>query len=142
LRAALSGNANALEAFNPPEGAPATLIEMNRQFLISQTAEHRAKIAAIDGQLSQKEAERATTAATVGKIEATIPLLQQRVDVRNTSPTRNTARNFSISPRCRISSAFSRNCWCRRATYTKLNRRYGAVRNQAPDDRGISPHAL
>src|SRR6266478_5431347 len=82
LRAALSGNSNALEAFSPPEGAPPALIEMNRQFLISQTAEQRAKIAAIDGQLSQKEAERATTAATVAKIEATIPLLQQRVDVR------------------------------------------------------------
>jgi hemolysin D len=82
LRAELSGNANPLDAFNPPEGAPATLIEMNRQFLISQTAEQRAKLAAIDGQLSQKEAERATTAATITKIEATIPLLQQRVDVR------------------------------------------------------------
>jgi hemolysin D len=82
LRAALSGNANSLEAFNPPEGAPPTLIEMNRQFLISQTAEQRAKIAAIDGQLSQKEAERSTTAATIAKIEATIPLLKQRVDVR------------------------------------------------------------
>jgi membrane fusion protein, hemolysin D len=82
LRAALSGNANSLEAFNPPEGAPPPLIEMNRQFLISQTAEQRAKIAAIDGQLSQKEAERSTTAATIAKIEATIPLLQQRVDVR------------------------------------------------------------
>jgi hemolysin D len=82
LRATLSGNANSLEAFNPPEGAPPTLIEMNRQFLISQTAEQRAKLAAIDGQLSQKEAERSTTAATIAKIEATIPLLKQRVDVR------------------------------------------------------------
>lgn len=82
LRAELSGNANPLDAFNPPEGAAPTLIEMNRQFLISQTAEQRAKLAAIDGQLSQKEAERATTAATIAKIEATIPLLQQRVDVR------------------------------------------------------------
>ena len=82
LRAALSENSSALEAFNPPEGAAPTLVEMNRQFLISQTAEQRAKLAAIDGQLSQKEAERATTAATIAKIEATIPLLQQRVDVR------------------------------------------------------------
>jgi hemolysin D len=82
LRAELSGNANPLDSFNPPDGAPPALVEMNRQFLISQTAEQRAKIAAIDGQLSQKEAERATTAATIAKIEATIPLLQQRVDVR------------------------------------------------------------
>ena len=82
LRAELSGNANPLDSFNPPDSAPPSLVEMNRQFLISQTAEQRAKIAAIDGQLSQKEAERATTAATIAKIEATIPLLQQRVDVR------------------------------------------------------------
>jgi hemolysin D len=82
LRAELSGNANPLDSFNPPDGAPPALVEMNRQFLISQTAEQRAKIAAIGGQLSQKEAERATTAATIAKIEATIPLLQQRVDVR------------------------------------------------------------
>jgi hemolysin D len=82
LRAELSGNANPLDSFNPPDGAPPALVEMNRQFLISQTAEQRAKIAAIDGQLSQKEAERATTAATIAKIEATIPLLKQRVDVR------------------------------------------------------------
>jgi hemolysin D len=82
LRAGLSGNANPLDSFNPPDGAPPALVEMNRQFLISQTAEQRAKIAAIDGQLSQKEAERATTAATIAKIEATMPLLQQRVDVR------------------------------------------------------------
>jgi hemolysin D len=82
LRAELSGNANPLDAFNPPGGAPPTLIEMNRQFLISQTAEQQAKIAAIDGQLSQKEAERSTTAATIAEIEATIPLLQQRVEVR------------------------------------------------------------
>ena len=33
-------------------------------------------------QLAQKEAERATIAATIAKIEATIPLLQQRVDIR------------------------------------------------------------
>ncbi|SIO49182.1 hemolysin D [Bradyrhizobium erythrophlei] len=82
LRAGLSGNANPLDSFNPPDGAPPALVEMNRQFLISQTAEQRAKIAAIDGQLSQKEAERATTAAMIAKIEATMPLLQQRVDVR------------------------------------------------------------
>src|SRR6266436_2757929 len=82
LRAGLSGNANPLDSFNPPDGAPPALVEMNRQFLISQTAEQRARIAALDGQLLQKEAERATTAATIAKIEATIPLLQQRVDVR------------------------------------------------------------
>ena len=82
LRAALAGNANPLEDFRPPEGASPALIEMNRQFLISQTAEQQAKLAALDRQIAQKEAERATTAATIAKIEATIPIVTQRVDVR------------------------------------------------------------
>ena len=82
LRAALAGDANPLEDFRPPEGASPTLIEMTRLFLISQTAEQQAKLAAIDRQLAQKEAERATVAATIGKLEATIPLLGERVDVR------------------------------------------------------------
>jgi multidrug resistance efflux pump len=40
------------------------------------------KLAAIDRQRAQKEAERATITATIEKLTATIPLLQQRVDVR------------------------------------------------------------
>ena len=82
LRAALAGDANPLEDFRPPEGASPALIEMTRLFLISQTAEQQAKVAGIDRQLAQKEAERATVAATIGKLEATIPLLGERVDVR------------------------------------------------------------
>ena len=82
LRAALGGGANPLEAFRPPEDASPVLIEMNRQFLISQTAEQQAKLAALDRQIAQKEAERDTTAASIAKLEATIPVLAQRVDVR------------------------------------------------------------
>jgi hemolysin D len=82
LRAALGAGANPLEAFRPPEDASPVLIEMNRQFLISQMAEQQAKLAALDRQIAQKEAERGTTAATIAKLEATIPVLAQRVDVR------------------------------------------------------------
>ena len=59
-----------------------TLIEMQRQFLISQSAEQQAKLAEIERQRVQKEAERATITATIAKIKATIPMLQQRVDIR------------------------------------------------------------
>jgi hemolysin D len=82
LRAALAGNANPLEDFRPPEGASPALIEMNRQFLISQTAEQQAKLTALDRQVAQKEAERDTITATIAKLEATIPIIAQRVDVR------------------------------------------------------------
>lgn len=82
LHAALSGEGDPLTAFHPPEGATAAQVEMHRQFLMSQTAEQRAKLSELDRQSSQKEAERSTVAASIAKLEATIPVLQERVDVR------------------------------------------------------------
>ena len=82
LRAALSGSADPVTEFRPPAAAPSSLVAMQRQFLVSQTGEFAAKIAALDRQRAQKEAERATIAATIGKLDATIPILQERVDIR------------------------------------------------------------
>jgi hemolysin D len=82
LRAALSDGPDPLAEFHPPEGAPAALVATQRHFLLSQAAERQAKLAALDRQRAQKEAERATTAATIAKLDATIPILQQRVDIR------------------------------------------------------------
>lgn len=82
LRAALADGADPLAGFHPPEVAPAGLVQVQRRFLASQTAEQNAKLATIEHQVTQKEAERATITATIGKLEATIPLLQQRVDMR------------------------------------------------------------
>ena len=82
LRAALSGGLNPIEDFRPPEGANPQLIEMNRQYLISQVAEQQGKLAAIDRQLKQKEAERDTITAAIAKIETTLPVMTQRVDIR------------------------------------------------------------
>jgi hemolysin D len=84
LRAALADGPDPVADFHPPARATAQLIATQRQFLITQTAEHRAKLAALDRQMAQKEAERATSAATIAKIEALIPLLQQQVDMRKT----------------------------------------------------------
>jgi hemolysin D len=80
LRAALAENP--LAAFRPPQSAGAAEIEMHRQFLISQLAEQNAKLAEIERQQDQKEAERATTLASVVKLQATTPVLQERVDIR------------------------------------------------------------
>jgi len=81
-RAALAGQENPLDAFQSPKDATPELVEMHRQYLVSQTAEQNSKLAEIDRQLLQKEAERDTIAATIEKVQATIPLLQERVDVR------------------------------------------------------------
>lgn len=81
---AVLADGDPLANFRPPEGATATQIEMHRQFLISQTSEQRAKLAELDRQTSQKDAERSTVQASMAKLEATIPPLQERVDVRKT----------------------------------------------------------
>jgi hemolysin D len=82
LRAALSGSSDPAAEFHPPAAASPELVAMQRQFLISQAAEQQAKLEALDRQRAQKEAERATAAATIAKLDATIPILQQRVDIR------------------------------------------------------------
>ena len=82
LRAAVSGESDPTEAFSPPEGASPSLIEMNRQLLISQAAENQGKLSALDRQIKQKEAERETIKAAIGKLEATIPVLSQKVEIR------------------------------------------------------------
>jgi hemolysin D len=84
LHAAVADGPDPLADFHPPEGASAALVASQRQYLISQIAEHRSKIGALDRQLAQKQAERATSAATIAKIDALIPLLQAQVDVRKT----------------------------------------------------------
>jgi hemolysin D len=81
LKAVLS-DGDSLAAFHPPEGATAAQVDMHRQFLISQTSEQSAKLSELDRQASQKAAERQTVAANITKLQATIPLLQERADTR------------------------------------------------------------
>ena len=82
LRAAMSEGGDPLSEFQPPDGASVAQVSMHRQYLLNQIGEHRAKLAALDRQRAQKEAENATAAATIAKLEAIIPIIQQRVDVR------------------------------------------------------------
>jgi hemolysin D len=82
LQAAVSGKTDPTDAFIPPESASPSLIEMNRQLLISQVAEHRGKLAALDRQIKQKEAERESIKAATAKLDATIPVLSQKVEIR------------------------------------------------------------
>src|SRR6266700_1862810 len=84
LRAALADGPDPLADFHPPTEASPALVATQRQHLTSQTAENRAKVGALDPPRAQEEAERATSAATIAKIEAVIPLLQQQVDMRKT----------------------------------------------------------
>jgi hemolysin D len=82
LRAALGGTGDPLADFAPPAQANSILVGVQRQLLLSQVGEHRAKLASLDRQQAQKEAELATTVATINKLETVIPVIQQRVDMR------------------------------------------------------------
>ena len=84
LRAALAGGDDPVAGFAPPADADAALISAQRQLLLNQVTEHHAKIAALARQQAQKEAEQGTIAATIHKLETTIPVIQQRVDIRKT----------------------------------------------------------
>jgi len=82
LKSLLSNKTDPASTFEAPPGASPTLVEMHRRFLISQTTEQNAKLATIDRQIAQKEAERATSKASIEKLKATIGPLQQRVEIR------------------------------------------------------------
>jgi hemolysin D len=82
LHAALAGGDDPLADFRPPPDADRMLVNTQRALLLNQVSEHEAKIAALTRQQAQKEAERATTAATIEKLEALIPVIQPRVDMR------------------------------------------------------------
>jgi hemolysin D len=84
LRAALVENGDPLSEFRAPKGASPAQVETQRQFLVSQNGEFRAKLAVLKRQQEQKEAERATIGATIAKLEATLPIVQERFDVRKT----------------------------------------------------------
>src|SRR5262245_32216537 len=84
LRPALGSGDDPVADFTPPADAHPSLISTQRQLLLNQVTEHRAKIAALSRQQAQKEAEQATTAAIIRKLETTIPVIQPRVDIRKT----------------------------------------------------------
>ncbi len=84
LRAALSDGDDPQHAFDPPADASPELVDMQRKFLAKQTEEYRAKLAALERQRAQKEAECGTVAATIGKLAASQPLIAQRVEILKT----------------------------------------------------------
>ena len=84
LRGALAATGDLEADFVAPAGADPVLVSTQRQLLLNQVNEHRAKIASLARQQAQKEAEQATIGVTIQKLETMIPGVQQRVDIRKT----------------------------------------------------------
>jgi hemolysin D len=122
VRAALVASDDPAADFTPPADAAPVLISAQRQLLLNQVIEHRAKVAALARQEAQKEAEQATTAATIHKLETTIPVIQQRVDIRKTLMNKELGSKPLISRCCSCWSSSNRNSGCRRATCARRRR--------------------
>lgn len=73
---------DALENFAPPTDARPDLITVQRKFLVDQVSEQQHKLAVLDRQRQQKEAEHETAEAMIGKLEASLPVMQERLDIR------------------------------------------------------------
>jgi hemolysin D len=80
LRAALADDPDT--AFTAPAEVSPALVATQRQYLAAQVAEHNAKLSALDRQRAQKVAETATIAATIEKLKAATPIIQERVTIR------------------------------------------------------------
>ena len=73
-----------LALFHPPAAAarnPARLA-MQRALLLAEVEEQRARQANLREEIRRREAERATTEATIRRLGETIPLIQARADAR------------------------------------------------------------
>jgi hemolysin D len=78
LHATLAGKA---DSFAPPPGADPGLAEEARRLLTAQLAQHKAKIDGLDRQIAAKAADRDHATATIAKLDASIPLLQEKVEM-------------------------------------------------------------
>lgn len=94
LKAGLADTEDPLVAFQPPANATPAQVDMQRDYLIKQTIEFRAKIQGLERQLDQKKAERDTIRATVGKLTTIIPLVEQRANIRKSSSEQEFTSKF------------------------------------------------
>jgi hemolysin D len=83
LRAELDDGDPAANFTAPADASPAQ-VAVQRQFLLDQVGEQQAKLAVLDRQRDQKQAERETVEATIAKLEAVLPVMQERLDIRKT----------------------------------------------------------
>lgn len=82
INAALSESSDPIDSFSPPPGATPDQMATQRQLLLDQTKEQRAKVAALDRQAAQKQAERDAAMAAADKVSGALPFLRKQVGIR------------------------------------------------------------
>ncbi|MBR0900705.1 HlyD family type I secretion periplasmic adaptor subunit [Bradyrhizobium tropiciagri] len=82
LRAVFETSSDPDEHFSAPAEAPAPQVARARAAMIEQAAAQANKVAALDEQIAQKTAEAEEIAATIAKLEASLPFIVEEADVR------------------------------------------------------------
>ena len=82
--------------FAAPKGAPPDEVAEARANLRAQSDGQAAKLAAIDQQIAQKHAEGAETAATVDKLNASIPMLADKERMRRELQAKGFGTTFAL----------------------------------------------
>jgi len=82
LEAMLSGAPDPAAAFVASPGTDGAQEALSRQLVGSAMSEFRAKLAGLDQQAAQSEANRVAVAATIEKLNAVLPLLREELDMR------------------------------------------------------------
>jgi hemolysin D len=89
----LDGNT---ESFAPPPGTPADVVRVQETLIDASLAEHRARRAALEEQLTASEAERSAALREIAKLEETRPLLKQQLDARRELAKRGFGRKLEL----------------------------------------------
>jgi hemolysin D len=80
LSAQLRGNS---QLPSPPRDATPIAVERQKHLLLSRVAEQQQKMAVLEQEIARKSADLATTNASIRKIEEALPMLQQRLAMRD-----------------------------------------------------------
>ena len=81
LRAVLD-NSDALPRLDPPHAASVLEVERTRAAIMAQSAEQAGKVASIVQQIEQKDAETESINATIAKIDASLPFVEETATIR------------------------------------------------------------
>ncbi|MEL3890137.1 HlyD family type I secretion periplasmic adaptor subunit [Ferrovibrio sp. MS7] len=73
---------DALAHYKPGAVVPAEQRVMQQALLLNQTEEYRAKLAALEEEVTRRKAERRSVDTAIEKVQAAMPLLRQRRDAR------------------------------------------------------------
>jgi hemolysin D len=82
LRAGLESGADPAASFVPPSEAPAAQVARTRATMIEQASAQENKVAGLDQQIAQKKAEAEEIAATITKLQTSLPFVTEQADIR------------------------------------------------------------